>query len=88
MEILDVEVAQDHSDGISKTKKPILGLAELIWNSADADAAEVTVRLNRNSPNAINTIDVIEQRTRNHGANRTAASATLRRPSTAFSTTL
>ena len=58
MQILEVEVAQDHIDSLSRAKKPILGLAELIWNSVDADATEVTVRLNRNSLNAIDSIQV------------------------------
>jgi len=60
MQILDVEVAQDHIDSLSKAKKPILGLAELIWNSVDADATDVKVRLNRNSLNAIESINVID----------------------------
>jgi hypothetical protein len=60
MEILNVEVAQDHIDNLSRAKKPIFGLAELIWNSVDADATEVKVRLNRNALNVIETIDVID----------------------------
>src|ERR1035437_3274403 len=55
MQILNVEVAQDHIDSLSKAKKPIFGIAELIWNSVDADATDVKVRLNRNSLNAIET---------------------------------
>jgi hypothetical protein len=60
MQILEVEVAQDHIDALSKAKKPILGLAELIWNSVDADATAVNVHLNRNSLNAIESIHVID----------------------------
>jgi hypothetical protein len=60
MQVLDVEVAQDHIDSLSRAKKPILGLAELVWNSVDADATEVKVTLNRNSLNAIESIDVID----------------------------
>ena len=44
MQILEVEVAQDHIDELSKAKKPILGLAELVWNSVDADATQVKIR--------------------------------------------
>lgn len=47
METLTIQVMQDHIDRIAKAKKPILGIAELIWNSVDADAKHVTVRLNR-----------------------------------------
>jgi hypothetical protein len=60
MQILNVEVAQDHIDSLSKAKKPIFGIAELIWNSVDADATDVKVRLNRNSLNAIESINVID----------------------------
>lgn len=42
MQVLKVEVALDHIDCLSRAKKPILGLAELIWNSVDADATQVT----------------------------------------------
>jgi len=61
MQILDVAVAQDHIDGISRAKKPILGVAELIWNGVDADATRVDVRLNRNSLNAIESIQVMDE---------------------------
>ena len=33
MQTLTIEVTQDHIDRLSKAKKPIFGLAELIWNS-------------------------------------------------------
>src|SRR5437763_11173568 len=42
METLTIQVTQDHIDRIAKAKKPILGIAELIWNSVDADAKHVT----------------------------------------------
>jgi hypothetical protein len=48
MQTLMIEVTQDHIDRLSKAKKPVLGIAELIWNSVDADATTVDVRLNRN----------------------------------------
>lgn len=60
MQILNVEVTQDHIDSLSKAKKPILGLAELIWNSVDADATDIKIRLNRNNLNAIDSINVID----------------------------
>lgn len=61
MQILDVEVAQDHIDNISKAKKPILGVTELIWNSVDADAKDINVRLNRNGLGSIDNIDVTDK---------------------------
>jgi hypothetical protein len=60
MQTLTIEVTQDHIDRLSKARKPILGLAELIWNSVDADATIVTVRLNRNGLGSIDTIDVVD----------------------------
>lgn len=33
MQTLTVEAAQDHFDRLSKTKKPVLGLAQLTWNA-------------------------------------------------------
>jgi hypothetical protein len=60
MQTLTIEVTQDHIDRLSKAKKPVLGIAELIWNSVDADATTVDVRLNRNvlgSPDSIEVID-------------------------------
>ena len=60
METLTIQVTQDHIDRIAKAKKPILGIAELIWNSFDADAKNVTVRLNRNVLGGIDSIDIVD----------------------------
>jgi hypothetical protein len=60
MQTLTIEVTQDHIDRLAKAKSPILGLAELIWNSVDADATEVNVRLHRNRLNAIDSIEVTD----------------------------
>jgi hypothetical protein len=60
MQILDVEVAQDHIDALSRAKKPILGIAEMIWNSVDADATDVKIQVNRNALNSIDTIKVLD----------------------------
>jgi hypothetical protein len=60
MQTLNIEVTQDHIDRLSKAKKPVLGIAELIWNSVDADATTVEVRLNRNGLASIDSIEVID----------------------------
>jgi hypothetical protein len=60
MQTLTIEVTQDHIDRLSKAKKPVLGIAELIWNSVDADATAVDVRLNRNGLGSIDSIEVID----------------------------
>lgn len=60
MQTLTIEVTQDHIDRLSKAKKPVLGVAELIWNSMDADATEIDVRLARNALDSIESIEVID----------------------------
>jgi hypothetical protein len=60
MQTLTIEVTQDHIDRLSKAKKPVLGIAELIWNSVDADATSVDVRLNRNGLGSLDSIEVID----------------------------
>lgn len=60
MQTLTIEVTQDHIDRLSKAKKPVLGIAELIWNSVDADATNVDVRLNRNGLGSLDSIEVID----------------------------
>jgi len=60
MQTLTIEVTQDHIDRLSKAKKPVLGIAELIWNSVDADATVVDVRLNRNELGSLDRIEVID----------------------------
>jgi hypothetical protein len=60
MQTLTIEVTQDHIDRLSKAKKPVLGIAELIWNGVDADATVVDVRLNRNELGSLDSIEVID----------------------------
>src|SRR5437868_1632516 len=60
MQTLTIEVAQDHIDRLAKARKPVLGLVELIWNSVDADATDVAVRLNRNALAALDSIEVVD----------------------------
>lgn len=45
MHKLELEVATDHVERLTKFKKPILAVEELVWNSLDADATEVSVEL-------------------------------------------
>src|SRR5215470_10346763 len=53
MSRLTVSVEQDHLERL--VKKPLTGLAELIWNSLDADATEVAIDVD------VNDFDVIDQ---------------------------
>lgn len=45
MHKLELAVATDHVEKLTKFKKPILAVEELVWNSLDADATEVRVEL-------------------------------------------
>ena len=41
----EIQVQDDHLERIAQTRKPILALAELIWNAVDADATNIDVNL-------------------------------------------
>jgi hypothetical protein len=43
MKEFSVSVGVDHINAISRARKPVLGIAELIWNALDADATRVRV---------------------------------------------
>jgi Histidine kinase-, DNA gyrase B-, and HSP90-like ATPase len=53
-----VQVQKDHIDALVATRKPLLAVAELIWNGFDADANKVAVRFGFNSINTLETIRV------------------------------
>lgn len=48
MDHLSVEVAPDHLESLTKIRKPIVAIEELVWNSLDADATVIDVRLSTN----------------------------------------
>jgi Histidine kinase-, DNA gyrase B-, and HSP90-like ATPase len=52
----EVQVDSDHLERL--TRQPVRGLAELIWNAVDADAAHVSVDVERNPLGAIQTVIV------------------------------
>jgi hypothetical protein len=54
---LHIEVQEDHLERISQTKKPLLVVAELVWNALDADASRVTISL---VESGLGTLDAIE----------------------------
>jgi hypothetical protein len=51
MKTIKVEVQRDHLELLSKCKKPIIAIAELVWNGLDADADEVNISFERNFEN-------------------------------------
>jgi len=55
---LQIEVQEDHLERIAQTKKPILAVAELIWNSLDADATRVDVALTESGLGTLQSIEV------------------------------
>jgi hypothetical protein len=57
---LQIEVQEDHLERISQTKKPILAVAELIWNALDADASKVTVSLIDSGLGRLDAIEVTD----------------------------
>lgn len=55
---IPVTVKRDHIEALAATKRPVVCLAELIWNSLDADADKITVRFDCNALGAIDRIRV------------------------------
>ena len=41
----EIQVQDDHLERIAQTRKPLLALAELIWNTVDADATHIDLTL-------------------------------------------
>jgi hypothetical protein len=60
MSAIPVKVKRDHIEALVATKKPIVSLAELIWNGFDADASKVAVRFEYNGLGAIDSIRVTD----------------------------
>jgi hypothetical protein len=62
--ILNISAHNDHIKDIVKNSKPINGLIELIWNSLDADATDITIQYR---PNELGGIDFINCNDNGHG---------------------
>ncbi len=60
MKTIRVKLQPDYIERICKVKKPVLAIAELVWNSLDADSTEVRVVFKRNSLGGIEQICVID----------------------------
>lgn len=60
MKTIEVEVKRDHLELLSKVKKPILAIAELIWNGLDADADKVEISFERDKLFHIDSIKVTD----------------------------
>ncbi|HMN40975.1 MAG TPA: ATP-binding protein [Phycisphaerales bacterium] len=64
-----LDVQPDHLEDVAKTR-PILGLAELIWNAVDADANTVSVTYKKNALGGIESVRVADD---GHGIEHTDA---------------
>jgi hypothetical protein len=60
MKTIEVEVQRDHLELLSKCKKPIIAIAELVWNGLDADADEVNISFERNKLFGLDSITVVD----------------------------
>lgn len=57
---LRCNVEPDHLEKIATAKRPVLAIAELIWNALDADATKVDVEVLRNKTDGIELIRVTD----------------------------
>jgi hypothetical protein len=57
---VSVKVQNDYLERISKVRKPLLAVAELIWNGLDADATEVRVEFDHNALGTLERIHVLD----------------------------
>lgn len=60
MQTISVKVQADHLERMTRVKKPVLAVAELIWNSVDADATLIQVVFDRTPLGATERIRVID----------------------------
>ncbi|MCK5863212.1 MAG: ATP-binding protein [Candidatus Hydrogenedentes bacterium] len=59
MKVITVEVREDHLENLAQTR-PLVALAELIWNALDAEATETRVEFVENELQGIDTIRIID----------------------------
>lgn len=56
----EIQVQDDHLQRISQVRKPILAVAELIWNAVDADADRIDVVLHDDNLGGLKAIEVAD----------------------------
>ena len=56
----EIQVQDDHLERIAQTRRPVLALAELIWNAVDADATRIDVTLVDDDLNGLKAIKVTD----------------------------
>lgn len=60
MDKISVEVQPDHIESLTRIRKPILGIEELVWNGLDADASRIEISTITNQLNGIERIRVVD----------------------------
>jgi len=60
MKQIRVDVQNDHLARMAAVRKPILAVAELVWNALDAEATEVRVELSEGELGALETVSVCD----------------------------
>jgi hypothetical protein len=58
--VIKLKAARDHIEGLANTKKPLMGLEELIWNSLDADASQVDIIFDEDTLSRVYQIRVVD----------------------------
>ena len=58
MKTIPVNVKRDHIEALAATKRPIASIAELVWNSLDADADKISIRFDVNGLGGLEAIRV------------------------------
>lgn len=57
---VEIQVQNDHLERLAQVRKPILAVAELIWNAVDADADRVQVFLREGALGGFEAIEVVD----------------------------
>lgn len=63
MKKIPVNVKGDHIGTLAAIKRPIASIAELVWNSLDADASTIAVRFDQNGLGALDRIRIADNGT-------------------------
>jgi len=58
MKTIPVNVKRDHIEALTASKQPIASIVELVWNSLDADADKIWIRLDLNGLGALESIRI------------------------------
>lgn len=60
MKILDVKLQRDHLEKVCNSRSPLTSITELLWNSLDADASEISVDFHHNRLGGLETIQITD----------------------------